>query len=69
MPLFRRENSNAARRERAEQVERALIDGFRAFSEVLRRAADFMEQRRLSRSGYEDQDRFLERVRDEKDER
>lgn len=69
MRWFRRENSEAARRERAEQVERAVIDGFRALSQVLQRAADFMEQRRLHRSGYEEQGRFLERVRDRKDER
>lgn len=69
MRLFHRENSEASRRERAEQVERAVIDGFRALSQVLQRAADFMEQRRLNRSGYEDQGRFLERVPDRKDER
>ncbi len=70
MGLFHKENSAASRRERAEQVERAVIDGFRVLSDVLRRAADFIEQRRLARSGYEAQDRFLERVPDDgKDER
>jgi hypothetical protein len=63
MGLFRRENSDAARRERVEQVERAMVDGFRALADVLRRAADLLEQRRLSRQGYAEQDRYLERVR------
>lgn len=63
MRLFRREESDAARRERVEQVERAVVDGFRALADVLRRAADVLERRRLSRHGYPEQERYLERVR------
>ena len=60
--LFRRENSSAAARERQEQVERAVTDGLRTLSSVLKQLADVVEQRRLQRQGYQQQDRTLERV-------
>jgi uncharacterized Zn finger protein len=60
--LFRRENSSAARRERQARLERALTDGLRRLSEVLRTMADLIESRRLERRGYEPQERFLERI-------
>ncbi len=59
--LFRRENSSAARRERQAKVERALTDGLRRLSDVLKTAADVIEARRLERRGYESQEQFLER--------
>lgn len=65
MPLriFSKENSAAARREREEQIERALITGFRRLSSFLKRAADAIEAKRLERSGYDKQEKFLERTR------
>lgn len=62
--LFRRENSSAARRERQAQLERALTEGLRKLSEVLKTTADLIEARRLEKRGYEQQDRFLERTDD-----
>ncbi|MEW6430824.1 MAG: hypothetical protein AB1730_04890 [Myxococcota bacterium] len=60
--LFRRENSSAARRERQAQLERAVTEGLRRLSDLLKTVADQIEARRLERRGYEQQDRFLERT-------
>lgn len=62
--LFRRENSSAARRERQAQLERALTEGLRKLSEILKTTADLIEARRLEKRGYEQQERFLERTDD-----
>lgn len=64
MPLrfFRKENSSVARREREEQLERALVKGFRSLSDLLKKAADLIEAQRLERGGYEKQEKFLERT-------
>ena len=64
MPLrfFRKENSTPARREREEKIERALVDGFRQLSELLKKAADVIEAKRLERHGYDKQEKFLERA-------
>jgi hypothetical protein len=59
--LFRRENTSAAQREREEAVEKLVTDGLRTLSDLLKKMADAVEQRRLSRSGYANQERFLER--------
>ena len=72
MPLrfFRKENSSPARREREEQLERALVDGFRKLSNMLKKAADLIEAKRLERGGYDKQEKFLERTaQDPKDQR
>jgi hypothetical protein len=65
--LFRRENSSAAKRERQEQLERAVTDGLRRLSQVLKQAADLIEKQRLSRSGYETKQDFLQRLNKPKD--
>lgn len=64
MPLrfFRKENSSVARREREEQIEKALAQGFRALAEILKKSAELIEARRLERGGYEKQEKFLERT-------
>lgn len=64
MPLrfFRKENSSPARREREEKIERALVDGFRQLSDLLKKAADLIEAKRLERGGYDKQEKFLERT-------
>lgn len=63
MPLrfFRKENSSISRREREEQVERAVVQGFRKLSDLLKKAADLIEAQRLERGGYEKQETFLQR--------
>ncbi len=61
--LFKGESSSAAQRERREQVEKALADGFRTLSQLFQRTAELIEQQRLRRSGYEKQEQFLERTK------
>ena len=61
-PLFRRENSSAARREREDRMQKALSEGLRTMATMLSRAAQFVEERRLERAGFEKQERFLERT-------
>lgn len=60
--LFRRENSDAARREREEAVEKVLTEGLRKLSQALTKLADVIEQRRLERGGYKPPGEFLERA-------
>lgn len=64
MPLrfFRKENSSPARREREEKIQRAVVDGFRQLSDLLKKAADLIEAKRLERHGYDKQEKFLERT-------
>ncbi|MFT3709900.1 MAG: hypothetical protein QM817_19900 [Archangium sp.] len=64
MPLrfFRKENSSAARRERQEQIEKAIAEGLRRLSDLFKRSAELIEAQRLSRGGYEKQEKYLERV-------
>lgn len=64
--FFRREQSDAARRERQAQLERRLTEGLRLLSGMLQKLADNLEAQRLHRSGYEAQERFLERSKDKK---
>jgi hypothetical protein len=59
--LFRRETSDAARRERAEAMERRLAESFRTLSMLFQRAAERLEARRLERQGIKPPGRFLER--------
>jgi hypothetical protein len=66
--FFRREQSDAAKRERQDQLERRLTQGLRTMSGLLQKLADNLEAQRLHRSGHEEQGRFLERARDKKPE-
>jgi hypothetical protein len=61
LKLLSRENSTAARRERQDQIERMFTESLRALSKMLKSAADQLERKRLERSGYEPQDKFLKR--------
>ena len=60
--LFRRERSDAAKRERNHQIERTLTKSLRTLGGLLTQFADAIEQRRLQRAGYEKQERYLERT-------
>ncbi len=64
MPLrfFRKDSSSVTRREREEQLQKAVVDGFRQLSSLLKRAADAIEARRLEKNGYDKQEKFLERT-------
>ncbi len=59
---FRRENSSAARRERENQLHKALVDGLRTLGSLFTHAAELVEKRRLERQGFERQEHFLERT-------
>lgn len=61
LTLLRRENTSAARRERQDQLERLFSQSLRTLSGLLKQAADQIEAKRLERSGYERQEKFLER--------
>lgn len=60
--LFKRESSDAARRERLEEIERQLTQSLRTIGTAFTSLANMIEQRRLHRAGYEKQERFLERT-------
>ncbi len=60
--LFRREKSKQAQLEAQEQMEKLLTESMRTLGQLLTRAADLIESQRLSRSGYAEQERFLERL-------
>jgi hypothetical protein len=67
LQLLRRENSSAARHERQQQLERAVTEGLRRLSHVLKEAADRIEKQRLARAGYETKKDFLQRLDKPKD--
>ena len=58
---LRRENSSAARREREDAIARAVTEGLRTLSTLLKSLADRVEKERLDRNGYHPQERFLKR--------
>ena len=60
--LFKKETSEAARRERVEELERQVTTSLRTLAGAFTSIANMIEQRRLSRAGYEKQERFLERT-------
>ena len=45
-----------------DQAERLLVETFRTLSTLCTRLADRVESQRLTRAGYRDQGRFLERL-------
>jgi hypothetical protein len=58
---LRRENSSAARREREDAIAKAVSEGLRTLSVLLKTLADKVEKERLDRNGYHPQERYLER--------
>jgi hypothetical protein len=59
---LRRENSSAARREREDQIAKAVTDGLRTLSMMLKELADRVEKQRLDKKNYHPQERYLERT-------
>jgi len=45
-----------------DQAERLLVETFRTLSTLCTRVADMVESQRLTRAGYREQGRFLERL-------
>ncbi len=62
LPLFRRDDSRAARLERTDRLQRRLSEGLRVLAASLERAADVVERLRLARKGYTPQEEWLERA-------
>ena len=60
--LFRKDKSKTAQLEAQANFERALADGFRALGRLFHQAAEVIEAQRLARSGFAEQERFLERL-------
>ena len=60
--LFRREKSDASKREKTEEVEKVLTGTLRSLATALTSLANTIERRRLARAGYEKQEKFLERT-------
>jgi hypothetical protein len=61
-PFARKESSDAARRERLDEIERGVTQSLRSLATAFTQLANAIEQRRLSRAGYEKQERFLQRT-------
>lgn len=49
-------------RERQGQFEKLVADSLRALSQAFSKLADAVDAQRLSRAGYEKQEKFLERM-------
>jgi hypothetical protein len=63
LPSFLRREENAiARRERTQLIERRVTASLRSLGALFTRLADGIEKRRLSRAGYEEQERYLTRT-------
>ncbi len=60
--LFRKDRSPQAQLEAQAAFEKQLAESFRALGKLLTRAAEVIEAQRLSRQGYGEQERFLERL-------
>jgi len=63
LPFFqRKKQSDAARRERADAIEKNVTATLRMLATAFARLADGIEKRRLARAGYHEQERYLERT-------
>ena len=63
-PLFKRESSKQAQLEAQAQIDKLVDDSFRALAQLFAKTAELIDAQRLERSGYGQQDRFLERIED-----
>jgi hypothetical protein len=61
-PLFRRESSKHAQLEAQAQLEKLVADSFRALGQLFTKTAELIDAQRLERTGYGQQDRYLERI-------
>jgi hypothetical protein len=61
-PLFRRDSSKHTQLEAQAQLEKLVADSFRALGQLFTKTAELIDAQRLERTGYGQQDRFLERI-------
>lgn len=60
--FFRRDPSPVVSRDTQAQAEKLLAESFRHLGAFFSKVADLIEAQRLSKSGYGDQNRYLERT-------
>lgn len=60
--LFQKDRSVQAVKEAQDRTDKLLADTFRLLGQVCGKMADLIEAQRLSRNGYEKQERYLERI-------
>ena len=60
--LFKRERSPIAGPDAQDRAEKLLVDAFRLMGQLCGKVADLIEAQRLSRQGYDEQGRYLERL-------
>jgi hypothetical protein len=60
--IFSRKKDTVAARARQENLEKAISDSLRMLGQMCTKLADVVEAQRLSRAGYKEQERFLERT-------
>jgi hypothetical protein len=60
--LFGRDRSVQGKRDAQDHAEKVLADTFRVLGQLCGKLADLIEAQRLTRSGYEKQEEFLERI-------
>jgi hypothetical protein len=64
--LLRRDTSKEALQQRSDQMEKLLAESLRMMGQLFGKLADVVEQQRLNRAGYEEQEKFLERLDEKK---
>ena len=64
--LFRKEGTSAAALARQDQAEKLISESLRLLGQVFTKLADAVEAQRLSRAGYEEQEKYLERTEQKK---
>ena len=61
-PLFRRDAPKQAQLAAQAQIEKLVAETFRALGQLFTKTAELIEAQRLERTGYGEQDQFLERT-------
>lgn len=60
--LFKRGKGGVSVQPTQDRAQKAFVDSLRALSRVFSKLADLVEKQRLERAGYEQQDKYLERL-------
>ena len=60
--IFNRDKSIAAQKDRSDAVDKMLTETLRTVAGMFTKMADLIERQRLERSGYEEQEKFLQRT-------
>jgi hypothetical protein len=60
--LFNRNRTSIVHPDAQDRAERILAESFRLLGQLCGKVADLIETQRLSRAGYEDPQRYVERI-------